>query len=308
MLIAVLIVTLAVLAVGWLLPRDPTRVLARYARSVARVERVPAPDLGAEIERWRVITTAGDTAKGLWRRASPRVTPPWTVVLLGGLVTGDRAATLLPSDAPAHVLAMDWPWSGARRLSIWGILARLPEIRRAALSSPATLALGVEAALRVREADSTRVAVLGASLGVPPAVASLRLTRSPRALILIDGAADLESVLLFWLRARHWPDLLAIPTSAAASWLIRPLEPSVHAGKLPRVPVLIVNSKRDELLPARAVARLHAVFPQAQIRWRSGGHLRPRPGEVIAALAHQVGSWLEALEQPSAARAPPLER
>lgn len=225
---------LLLLVVGWwALPPDPVAVLQRHWSPLARVERVVAPEVGAPIERWRMITAAGDTVTGLWRAAPPGTPRPWTIVMLGGLQTGDRAVLLLPSQTAAHALAVDWPWSGRRTLSAWEIAERLAAIQDAVLRSPAVLAVGVEAVTRQSEVDPSRVAVLGASLGVPPAVAALRLPPAPHALVLIDGAADLEVLLRAALIRERVPGALAAPLAALGFRLIRPLEPSLHAGATP---------------------------------------------------------------------------
>ena len=65
-----------------------------------------------------MVDERGDTFTGLWRAAvrgagDPRAESEatnqlWTVVLLGGFFSGDRAALLLPERLHAHVLAVDW--------------------------------------------------------------------------------------------------------------------------------------------------------------------------------------------------------
>jgi hypothetical protein len=305
-LAAVAAVTLAV-ALWWARPPDPVRVLRDHWSPLARVERVPAPGLGAGVERWRLISATGDTATGLWRTAARGTARPWTVVMLGGLDTGERAALLLPPGLPVHALAMDWPWSGPRKLPPLAFLLRLGAIRDAVLRSPAVLALGVEAVARARGTDSTRVVLLGASLGVPPAVAALRLTRTPSALVLIDGAADLETLLRIGLRREGYPRWLSGPAAVLAYRLIRPLEPSLHAEVAGGRRVLLVNARHDEFLPRASIERLHATLPEAEVRWRSGAHIRPGRASAIAELAFEIEEWLRApvdpRGRPSGARA-----
>ncbi|MBI5709150.1 MAG: hypothetical protein HZC42_02445 [Candidatus Eisenbacteria bacterium] len=292
-LLAVLALLAAAAACWWLWPADPVGELRHRWSPLARVERISAPQLGERIERWRLTASDGSRATGLWRAAPPGTARPWTVVLLGGLVTGDRAALLLPADAPVHVLAMDWPWEGSRRMPVLRMLRELGAIRHAALRSPAVLALGVAAAARQPEADPERVALVGASLGVPPAVAALRLTPVPRALVLIDGGAGLSAMFRHLLERARWPALFAAPLGALAARLVRPLEPALHAEATRRVRVLVINGDRDEMLPPGAIRRLHASCPGAEVRWRHDTHLRPRRLDVIAATAREAGEWLK---------------
>jgi hypothetical protein len=171
---------------------DPVRGLERRARPVTAVLRDDAPDLGPRIERWRIVLAGGDTVRALWRRAPQNVVRPWTVVLMGGLHTGDRAALVLPDDTPAHALAVDWPWRGPRKMSVMRFVFSLPAIREALLRSPAAMASGLEAVARSAEVDTSRIVALGASLGAPVALAALRVSNDARALVLIDGGAGLD--------------------------------------------------------------------------------------------------------------------
>src|SRR5262245_46282246 len=76
--------------------------------ALARLERVPAVDLGHRLERWRMIGIAGDTVTGLWRAPPAHAsssgggatTTPWVIVMLGGIGTDERAALLVPDSAP----------------------------------------------------------------------------------------------------------------------------------------------------------------------------------------------------------------
>jgi hypothetical protein len=277
----------------WIFPPDPVSVLRGHHSPLAAVERRPLATLGPRVERWRLVTSDGDTVSGLWRRAGAGVAAPWTVVLLGGLVTGDRAALLLPADLPVNVLAMDWPWKGPRKMPALEIVRRLPEIRTAVLRSPSVLALGVDAVARQPEVDRSRVLALGASLGVPPTVAALRLTAAPRALVLIDGGGDLEGMCRAGLERERVPRWLAVPIAALAARLVHPLEPSLHGEVGTRRRVLLLNSRHDQRIPAASIERLHRTFPQAETRWSAETHLNPRDLGRIAGTAHEVTRWLE---------------
>lgn len=292
--LAALAAALLGVAWWWTHPPDPERVLRDHGARLDRVEREAVPGSGPGIERWRLITAAGDTATGLWRAAARGTARPWTVVMLGGLTTGERAVLLIPPGLPVNALAVDWPWAGPRRLPPLEFLARLGSIQDAVLRSPGILALGVEAVARRPGADSARIALLGASLGAPPAVAALRLTRTPAALVIVDGAADLETLLRVGLLREGCPRWLARPAAALAYRLARPLEPALNAPAAAGRRVMLVNAERDEYLPRRCILRLHAAFPGATVLWRTEPHIRPGRRGDIAAMARDVDAWLEA--------------
>lgn len=287
-----LVAVAALTVLWWAFPPDPVQVLRDHAAPLARVERRPAPELGARVERWLMITSRGDTLSALWRSALPGTRSPWTVVLLGGLVSGERAALLVPESVTSHVLAVDWPWRGSRRLAWWQIALRLGDIRRAILRSPGVLALGTEAVSHTPECDSTRIVMLGVSLGVPAAVASLRLSPRPSALALLYGAADLRGLLRHGLIGEGVPAVLADPLAGLAVRLIHPLQPELHGAAVRARPVLVINSRDDPKLPGPCVLRLHRIFPDADVRWRGALHGAKDRRVAIAAAATDVQEWL----------------
>jgi predicted alpha/beta hydrolase family esterase len=271
--------------------------------SLAAVRRRPVPELAPRVERWTLIDERGGTWTGLWRSALARVEKaasgararPWTVVLLGGFAAGDRAALLLPETLHAHVLAVDWPWRGPRKLSALRFLSLLPSIRRSVLRSPAALALGVEAVSRQPEVDPARIALVGASLGVPSTVAALDLTSSPTACALLYGGADIETWMHHALARRGSSRRLAAVVASVAARFVRALEPAAHADAAAPLRMLIVNARSDQFVPLAAAEALHRTFPQAAIRWKDGHHLDGRRGTLIDGVAAEVEAWLSRL-------------
>jgi len=281
--------------------RDPTSVLKPWYSPPVRLERRPAPALGARVQRWAIISARGDTVFGLWRPAPARVAHPWTAVLLGGFHTGDRAALLVPDDTLFNTLAVNWPWRGKRKLTPAEFTLQLPAIQRAVQRTPAVLALGVEAAAQSRGVDPSRIVLVGASLGVPPALAALRLTTVPAAVVLVDGGADLEMAIRAGLEREHWVSAAAALSAAGAMQWLWPLEPLLNAPAAARLPVLLMNSESDERVPRASILKLQASLPHATLRWRSGPHIRPSQKDVFARLTREVDAWLRATE-PGASR------
>ncbi|MFI5370599.1 MAG: hypothetical protein ACHQ52_03500, partial [Candidatus Eisenbacteria bacterium] len=261
-----LLLTLAVATWWWAHPPDPATELRARDHPLARLERVAAPELGARVERWRMIAADGDTVSGLWRGPAPATTrnhpsatptgagaisasgqpaapPSWVVVLLGGIGTDDRAALLIPDSLAVGVLAVSWPWKGSRRMGRWEFIARSPAIREAMLRAPAAMARGVAAARH--EAPGARVALLGASLGAPPTIAALALTR-PDALVIVDGAADLRALLRSEtsraLGGGKVAALLAPAAGALAARLVSSLEPERHGAEAHGIPTLVLDA------------------------------------------------------------------
>ena len=292
----------------WTHPPDPALTLLAHRGFTSAVLREPAPELGPRLERWRIAVTHGDTLRALFRAASPAARAsgegrPWAAVMLGGLGTGDRAALLLPDSLGVDALALDWPWRGPKRMSGLGFVARMPAIRHALLHAPAALAHGAEAMRRER--SPTRIALLGASLGSPIAVAALRLSQAD-ALVLVDGMADLEALFDSELR-RMLPHpwlaaVLAPPAAALAARLVDALEPLRHAVAAERMPVLLVDAEAEDRYPPRSVRALHAMLPSAERSTHPGAHLRPEDPEQVRAIIQKVDGWLRTLPDDSRPR------
>lgn len=294
---ALLVVLLAsAMAWWWSHPPDPEAALRAHHAPLASVKREPLEGGVPGLEQWTLVDERGRSFHALWRPASDDAPGTWTVVLLGGLRTGVRTAHLVPDSLPVHVLAVDWPWDGPRSMSRLMFLRQSPRIRASLLRSPAALALGVEAVRRVR-ADG-RVALMGVSLGVPPAAAALRLVQAD-AVLLADGGADLATQ--FERDVRHtlpWP-LSAPPLSGAlgslGARLLEPLDPMRHEDAAAGTPVLLVEAAADSRIPRACRDRLRATFPHATVRVHHRDHVRGGRREAIAAIAGDAREWLDDL-------------
>jgi hypothetical protein len=282
--------------------RDPAPELFKHYAPLAKVDRKPAPSLGAHVQRWIMVSARGDSAFALWRPASPRMQRPWTAVLLGGFHTGDRTALLVPEDTTFNTLGVNWPWRGKRRLTPTEFAVALPAIQRACMSSPAVLALGVEAVARTPGVDPGRIVLVGASLGAAPALAALRLTSTPDALVLIDGGADIEHMIQAALEHEGWLSAPAAVSAAGAYQWLWPLEPTLNAPVAARLPVMLLNSSSDERIPRESIQKLQASLPHATVRWRTGPHIELKQKDVFAQLVRDVNGWLRGIEPPAAAR------
>ena len=279
----------------WTHPGEPESELRKHWAPLAKLDREPRADLGARIERWTLTDEKGRVVSGLWRAASDNAVQPWTVVLLGGIGTGDRAALLIPDEIPANVLAIDWPWDGKLQMGVSEFASQLPKIRESILRSPAVVALGVEACKDQPEVDASRVALLGVSLGVPPTLAALQLSDDVGAIALLDGAANIQALLRNDMDGYVKQGWLADMLAAVGARLIIAIEPIRNAEAATSVPTLLVNAKNDERLPIETVEALHAAMPHADTQWRADIHVNPGRPETIAKLAVFVNGWLETL-------------
>src|SRR5262245_44476385 len=300
--LAIALLALALTAGAARAARDPAPELFKHYAPLAKVERRPAPSLGFRVQRWIMVSARGDTAYALWRGASPRMQRPWSAVLLGGFNTGDKAALLVPEDTTLNTLGVNWPWRGKRRMTPAEFAVALPAIQRACMRSPAVLALGAEAVARTPGVDPGRIVLVGASLGAAPALAALRLTGAPDALVLVDGGADIERMIQAALQNEGWMSAPAAVSAAGAYQWLWPLEPALNAPAAARIPVLLLNSSSDQRIPRESIQKLQAALPHATVRWRTGPHIEVNQKNVFAQLVRDVNAWLRGTEPPAASR------
>ena len=294
---AVTVVAVAAVVLLWrrAFPPDPVEALRAYRSPLAQVTRQSTPELGPRVERWSLVDERGERFTGLWRTAVPSASDerPWTVVLLGGFYAGDTAALLLPETLGVHMLAVDWPWHGPRRLNTAQFVCLIPEIHKMLMQSPAVLALGVDAVLRQPEVDASRIALIGASLGVPSTVAAFELTQAPAACALVYGGADIEAWMSHELPRHIWPGAVAPLLASVFFDFVQPLEPSLHRDAAARARFLMLNARDDQFVPTEVAEALHHVVPQATVRWKDGRHISSRRNAQLDGIAAEVEAWLE---------------
>src|SRR5262245_44552991 len=302
MLAAILLTAALLLAFACLRPPDQLPGMTTRSHALTRLERTPAPELGRGIERWRMLGSLGDTVTGVWREPRPQgattttSSPAWSVVLLGGIGTDDRAALLVPDSLPVGVLAVSWPWRGSRKMSRLEFVGNIGAMRDAMLRTPGALARGVEAVRRAH--PGSRVALVGASLGVPPAVAAVSLVR-PDGLALVGGGADLARLMRSEVERSMGGGPLAAGTAALAgplgAWMLAPLEPSRAAQAARDLPTLLVDAEDEERFPPECIEKLHASFPHATRATHPGRHMRPEERQQMNVIMSTVWDWMGGL-------------
>jgi pimeloyl-ACP methyl ester carboxylesterase len=180
-------------------------------------------------------------------------------------------------------------------MGTWQFVTNTPAIRGALLRTPDALVRGITAVRKAR--PGTRVALVGASLGVPPTVAAMRAANVD-ALVLIDGGADLGRLLHAEagraLGEHTFTARFAQACSPMVAWMLAPLEPSRRFPNERQVPTLIVDAEDEERLPRACVKALHARFPHATVATHPGAHMRPENPEQMGAILRAVWEWLAA--------------
>lgn len=277
---------------------DPPRPRSQAAAIVAAVltlvtacERAPSGEVhGSSAPAESLIErTSRATLSRLWfpvkddlrARATlriPRGAHPRSlacVVIAGGHEHGYMAAEYLEAGPGVAVLSVDYPYEGPRRKIPQDQLADvIPKIWTATQEmAPLLQAAGAYAARRP-EVDSTRIVMVGASLGVPFAVKAAAEDPRFAGVALLYGAADLGA----WAERniRDIPDWTRPVVRQAIRILFRDLEPARQIGKISPRPVLLVSGRNDEMIPEDLARRLFeaAREPKRQV-WLETQHMHP---------------------------------
>ena len=262
------------------------------AAAAAVAAPTAAPADPSEITRIWLRTEAGDSARATLR--VPSGAPPRSacaVVIAGGFGSGWRAAERIDPGPGVLLLSVDYPFQGPRRgIPAGEFFRRAFDFRRAVNAMDDLLLEGIEYAIARPEVDSSRVLLVGASLGVPFALRAA--AREPRAkgVALLYGSADLGD----WV-ARNLKD---VPRWARpiAGWIIaisfRHYEPKRLVRHVSPRPLLLLNARGDQRVSEEKAKELFeaAGEPKEQI-WVGGGHMRLSDAELVERLLGITLDW-----------------
>jgi hypothetical protein len=270
-------------------PASPS-ILARVA-----VAADTSPNAAFRLDRVVIATTNGGRVTCTLRLPVP---PPAShsrigVVLLGGIETGRRAALLVGPSFDGVVLSCDYPWRDPTRLSAARFLLTLPAIRREVLSTPNALRVAADYLLSRPEVDTSGLAAVGASLGVPPVAAWAAQDGRAAAVALVMGGADLAGILEANIGSEVRWKVLRRPVAAILGWLLRPIDPGRTVGQVAPRPVLIIGAAGDERIPRRSTDLLFAAAREPKaLQWVEGRHLLPRDTALLRVITDSTLAWV----------------
>ena len=210
------------------------------------------------------------------------------LVVLGGHRTGSAAVELFGDVGDRAVVALDYPYEGPQRTR--GLLETtrtIPLIRKAFLDTPPAISLVLDWLQEQSWADTSRIVMVGASLGVPFAATAAARDDRLSGLLLVHGAADNRLWLEENLSRRIDLHFLQPAVATFLHWLIYGpvFDTPEHVAAVSPRPVLIVGARDDERTPAGQTEVLYeAAREPKMLRWTEGEHLGPGRSDIIDAL------------------------
>jgi dienelactone hydrolase len=225
------------------------------------------------------------------------------LVVLGGHRTGSAAIELFQNVGQEvgerAVIALDYPYGGPQRVrGLVETVQAIPLIREAFLDTPPAISLALDWLHEQPWVDTSRIVMVGASLGVPFAATAAARDERVSGLLLIHGAADNR----LWLEA-NMPSRIDLrflrPAMATLMhWLAYGpvFRTEEHVAVVSPRPVLIIGAREDERAPP---GQTEALFDAARepklLRWTAGRHLDPGRSDVLEAVLEVVDEELSFL-------------
>jgi fermentation-respiration switch protein FrsA (DUF1100 family) len=215
----------------------------------------------------------------------------WGAVIAGGFGGGWRSAAEIDPGPGVALLSVDYPYVGRRaRIPARDIILRGPALWRATHEMSALLIQAGDYLARRGDVDSTRIAVVGASLGAPFALHAAARSQRFRAVAILYGQADLSD----WVRRnlRGVPGWARPAIGGLAALLYRDYEPARLAPRISPRPLLLVNGRGDERVSEEGARALYgaARAPRQQV-WLEGLHVGLGRERIMSRLFEVTARW-----------------
>ncbi|HET9251492.1 MAG TPA: dienelactone hydrolase family protein [Candidatus Eisenbacteria bacterium] len=280
--------------------------LAFALASACEVTRTGAPKSSSDAPAESLLErTAWVTVKRLWfqrdggirARATlriPRGAKPRSlacVVIAGGHEHGWMTAEYLHAGPGVALLSVDYPYEGPRRsISRDQIDDVVPKVWRATRDMAPLLRDAGDYVAGLREIDSTRIVIVGASLGVPFVLKAAAEDPRFSGVAVLYGAADLGA----WAERniKGIPGWTRPLVRGATRAVFHDLEPERLIPKISPRPVLIVSGRKDEMIPEDLAQRLFdaAKEPKEQV-WLDTRHMNPGDTDLTWRLMRIAFDW-----------------
>jgi dienelactone hydrolase len=281
-----------ILALGWLrweshLPREQWFV-ERHGRLVDVAVNSGVTPHGQLTERLTLRSSSGlQVVARLIRDEDHNGRLP-VLVVLGGHRTGSDAVNLFGKVGEQAVVGIDYPYDGPEKVrGVLQTLGAIPPVRRGFLDTVPAVSLVIDWLVEQPWVDTSRIIIVGGSLGVPFAATAAAHDARITGVILAHGAVDNRLWIEVQLARRIDTTWLHYPLSVVLHWLAYgPVHNTArHVAEITPRPILIIGARNDERTPAGQARRLYELADEPKrLRFTDGAHIQPDRPEIIAAL------------------------
>ena len=224
------------------------------------------------------------------------------LIVLGGHRTGSDAVDLFGDVGDRVVVGVDYPYTGPQRVrGARQILSTLPLASQAFLDTVPAVSLVLDWIIEHPWADTDRIVIIGASLGVPFATTVAARDKRIAGAVLVHGAADNRLWLEAQLGRRMDAKFLHYPLSIVLHWIAHgpAMDTREHVGRIAPRPVVIIGARNDERTPAGQVELLYELAGEPKrLRFTDGLHVEPDRPDIVAALLQIADEEMEFLTGP----------
>ena len=210
------------------------------------------------------------------------------LVVLGGHRTGSDAVDLFGDVGERVVVGVDYPYAGPEKVrGVRQTLATLPLARQAFRDTVPAVSLVLDWVEQQHWADSDRIFIVGASLGVPFATTAAARDTRIRGALLVHGAADNRLWLEAQVARRIDAEYMHYPLSEVLHWMAHgpAMDTQERIGAIAPRPVVIIGARNDERTPAGQTQLLYdSAGEPKRLRFTHGMHIEPDRPEIVGAL------------------------
>lgn len=153
---------------------------------------------------------------------------------------------------------------------------------------------GLDALEKREDIDTTRVGIIGLSLGTIQGATLFGLDDRIKVAAFAVGGGDLELMAKKSILLSHFFDFSKLNYNIIDQFktLAAPVDPINFANRNKGRPVIMINGRKDEIVPPVCAQKLYEKFEEPKhIIWYDGGHVPPM--DVIMMLAKKALSWFE---------------
>lgn len=217
------------------------------------------------------------------------------VILMGGYVTGRRAAELIQDSHGIVIAAISYPYHGDIAKDANSLFRNVPAIRQALLDTPPAVLLVLDYLVKQDYVDPAHIELAGVSFGAFLASIPGALDTRFERVWLIHGGGDPAAVYdhLTANKIRFTPLRWLLTRSFAVLTQTFYLRPERWVGRISPRPVMVVHARHDPSYPEQSIQSLDRALRQPyKIIWLGQEHVGVRSQALIQKITDLIFSYI----------------